>query len=1019
MSDNPKPLKSFKLPFPKTKNQDGSLQEVDPFEFLTSWGQSAKDGFFPLGESGQCHGGIHFDASTGKQFHQADGIRCIAGGEVIAYRVDKEMPTADYDNDRKGRYSTSFVLVRHRLEIPANVVGSSTTNNPPPPPSCVFYSLYMHLLSWKGYEAHPEYTRPSFWEIHPTQRIVGKKADDPSPSGPQWTNTPPPANQKGLNVHRLNAQNGTAQLIGWLPQDAKITLGDKLNDDKYRLASVDSGTSYKLNGVSDLCTDGAVEIKKLDTIITGPKTTDKVHILNPPAEIKAGDTIGHFGEYHRYSDDVSIYKSERLLTHLEVFAGPELEKFIEEDCRAADEASDNTKSLLVIEKDAVLKKNPKENAKLAKGELLRVAIGSKAEGRWIKLERGDKKVEARTALTGYVSKKQSYDGDWLFFAAVANADGADPIYANDFKTQTRTHRTLFKPKGTFVWVARSWYENVNFTAGRGKNKNGIIEVRADCDYGYEQFPPSQGENFVADELVSATMVLDVGKTKNPLVQDSAKDDQGVRWWLVRFPVRQKKSDASEGPSLPDWREGWVSERGFDKVKFCSMWAWPGFELSENTSPVAEWFDLSLERKYTPSNPVLTKLFEIVDQNNDGHLTGDEIRQAWGDAWLAQPLSRQIVKNKSEWGLPMSEWNALDQYMQGKKTQSGIDYMQVWGEEKKRIEKLRFWDEVKVVAGFPTDISVHHIHPLGLIENFAELQEGCRCKKVFTAELFKEFAPAAPMDKITAYLQALLEMFERYGITTCLGKAHILAQMLHESTSLRDTKELGSQAHLQGKDYYPHVGRGLIQLTHIENYRNYGRYVTGNEFEFTTPQPPLPSSMTLAHFKTTPQWKNHSWDTALFRKLENAPYCVDSAGWFWAMCSNGKPVTDMRPIADADDLIYCSRLINGAFNGYEDRRKKLNKIIEVMGMNEHRTKNNSGVYGFLDSKCSKMPREAWLWARYHDATVTTLDCGSKDPQEAIIGYQCYLSLNDNTVSASVAQQRRNTAQQRIVALGGTL
>jgi hypothetical protein len=46
---------------------------------------------------------------------------------------------------------------------------------------------------------------------------------------------------------------------------------------------------------------------------------------------------------------------------------------------------------------------------------------------------------------------------------------------------------------------------------------------------------------------------------------------------------------------------------------------------------------------------------------------------------------------------------------------------VWEEDKKRIEKLQFWKEVKGQHGFPEDIKVWHIHPLGLVENFAGIK----------------------------------------------------------------------------------------------------------------------------------------------------------------------------------------------------------------------------------------------------------------------------------------------------------
>jgi putative chitinase len=36
-----------------------------------------------------------------------------------------------------------------------------------------------------------------------------------------------------------------------------------------------------------------------------------------------------------------------------------------------------------------------------------------------------------------------------------------------------------------------------------------------------------------------------------------------------------------------------------------------------------------------------------------------------------------------------------------------------------------------------------------------------------------------------------------------------------------TTEYGSQSYLEGKDYYPYIGRGFVQLTWEDNYRNAG------------------------------------------------------------------------------------------------------------------------------------------------------------------------------------------------------
>jgi hypothetical protein len=51
-------------------------------------------------------------------------------------------------------------------------------------------------------------------------------------------------------------------------------------------------------------------------------------------------------------------------------------------------------------------------------------------------------------------------------------------------------------------------------------------------------------------------------------------------------------------------------------------------------------------------------------------------------------------------------------------------------------------------------------------------------------------------------------------------AYLLATVYHETaTRCWPVTEYGSQEYLQGKSYWPYIGRGFIQLTWEENYRN--------------------------------------------------------------------------------------------------------------------------------------------------------------------------------------------------------
>jgi len=56
-------------------------------------------------------------------------------------------------------------------------------------------------------------------------------------------------------------------------------------------------------------------------------------------------------------------------------------------------------------------------------------------------------------------------------------------------------------------------------------------------------------------------------------------------------------------------------------------------------------------------------------------------------------------------------------------------------------------------------------------------------------------------------------------------AYMLATTFHETAfTMEPITEYGSQSYLQGKPYYPYIGRGFVQLTWEENYARAGNAV---------------------------------------------------------------------------------------------------------------------------------------------------------------------------------------------------
>jgi predicted chitinase len=368
------PIKNWSHPF---------KDQRDPFAQLTHLANAAGGGY-PLGGNGLWHGGVHFDSGTTGALDQSS-VHCIADGEVVAYRIDEQSPTTAYLMHKLAvnkSFSRNFVLVRHRLQ-PPKIDGS-----PDAPPSLVFYSLYMHLQDWAMYQAGAKFARPGFWAVGPSLQVKDDVND---------LHVDHPG-QKGLNVRN---QPSKGKVIGWLPRGAEVTVtgeGDfrKLENSlgPSRLIAADGSLMgyvsadylrpiangqhriecvntlnvraqghllghklFELAAGTEVTVSGQGAFRKLERVnqyihypslrsgAAEPVTCGSVVVLDKPVAIKAGDLIGHVGEYH----DSNAQRPENQL-HLEVFSGDDVEMFIKLSQLWANKLPASDKSLLKLAK---------------------------------------------------------------------------------------------------------------------------------------------------------------------------------------------------------------------------------------------------------------------------------------------------------------------------------------------------------------------------------------------------------------------------------------------------------------------------------------------------------------------------------------------------------------------------------------------------------------------------------------------------------------------------------------------
>lgn len=150
------------------------------------------------------------------------------------------------------------------------------------------------------------------------------------------------------------------------------------------------------------------------------------------------------------------------------------------------------------------------------------------------------------------------------------------------------------------------------------------------------------------------------------------------------------------------------------------------------------------------------------------------------------------------------------------------------------------------------------------------------------------------------LKPLNDTCAKYHIDTPLRKQHFIAQLCHESLSFVYRKELASGQAYEGRkdlgntnagDGVKFKGRGYIQITGRANYTQL--------------------SIDLGvDFVGSPEL------------LENVENAMLSAGWFW----NKK---NLNILADKDDVTTITKRINGGLNGFEDRKKYLEKAKKAI------------------------------------------------------------------------------------------
>ncbi|WP_431606457.1 hypothetical protein [Klebsiella pneumoniae] len=325
----------IKIVWPIPSNNRGG--EFNNQEEILSHVRGESTGQYMIGRSGMWHGGIHITEATtpwcalsGKSpleaidfpvpFKGEQAIRCMADGEVVAYRICKDYQTVAWESGPLN-FSGSFVLVKHYIQ-PGETKSSGLH----------FYTLYMHLAPYSAYESESENqwitqdTLKAFSEMDWLTAKLTSEQLQPQIAGympvrarVEWDSSDASLNAVGYNQRRYGLVTLKSLPDADGHTDAKKKVSTSLIPGKRYWVVVDNNNIKPAPGAGPSwwrrLMPPAKEVMKFDQVV-----------CPTPWAITAGDPVGHMGYYQAPKD--GGYEA-RYQVHIECTSMDDnLEKFL-------------------------------------------------------------------------------------------------------------------------------------------------------------------------------------------------------------------------------------------------------------------------------------------------------------------------------------------------------------------------------------------------------------------------------------------------------------------------------------------------------------------------------------------------------------------------------------------------------------------------------------------------------------------------------------------------------------------
>ncbi|MFM5398326.1 hypothetical protein ACET8C_08440 [Aeromonas veronii] len=877
----------MKIVYPmQLAGEKGSSEIASLDEFIKKI-NGLKSGTFPIGRNRIWHGGIHFSQSGG--WHPSGAVRAIADGEIVAYRLATKPAKATRSTEEgkpEGKIdlytSPSFCLVRHRYEA-----GEQNKNR------LTFYSLYMHIACENSYNSSE------------AARVM-VKGTGVSTYEPVVEGHPPKLTRRLSGDKPVYAKRGAeVKLVG---QEVKNLLNH--NDephDYYLVHYVDDPDSLFHIAASQL----QQEFPQKPTWMTPPEGKPARHKI-------PGNT------WLRKSADTTA-ESLGLPAGSEVVISGEPAQMIS--------INGGTTEFRKVQVFKVGSGTVKDSANQVMTNASKGAVG------WL----------AKSKMGARLTAEPSIPVEFKDDAVVDRSANPIPVQAGEIIGHWGEHELATAGASGFEKDADS--KAVHFEVFVAESDKQVLE---DCINNKARVTGGQGYLLVKKKATTYRLTSDskhgfhevanFGPLVLPLV---VKESDIVTHGANNF-VKVRERTAADGELAGEF----ILQGGDVEIISQHDWHKLGVKLVDGSSDDDGFLDKADTESEEPQQKEASKFFStlydklVTDRDNDGTLSGDDIKAALADEELAGKLRMLFIRHKSEWVKP-GDWPRLKQEL--------AEQPKLYEYATQVHNNMAWMEDASAIFG---DTKPWFIHPAGMMGLIEDKHTGCACNRDLTLDELKSLKPARGIsdEKLQSYLDTFNKSFSDYSVTTCVGKAHFLAQVFHESGNLYYTKEIGGNA----KSYSPWYGRGLIQITFKDNYQAYGDYV-GEDFI--------------------------SSDECR-EKLSVAPHAVKSAYWYIYV---GRPAC--QKAFEKDDLLYSSFLVNGGLTHYIDRQLKVNLAIGGFANPNEFVKNINGEYEFESSEIYNIRKGALAWGLWNDEG-SGKGGANNSPQKALAGYRRFLTLLDS-------------------------